>query len=78
MRRTRSSASASPCPASPWPSEYLHVTANPPTNIVHFTGFNSSIISNLRGGIPRPMGNFPERLSPAMLVGVMLVGRLGV
>ena len=32
----------------------------------------------LRGGVPRPIGNFPESLSQAILVGVMLVGRLGV
>ena len=32
----------------------------------------------LRGGIPRPKGNLPESLSQAMLVGIMLVGRLGV
>ena len=32
----------------------------------------------LRGGIPRPMRIFPESLSQAMFVGVMLVGRLGV
>ena len=31
-----------------------------------------------RGGIPRPIGNFPKSLSHAMLVGVMLVGRLSV
>ena len=43
-----------------------------------FRGFDSSIISNLGGGIPRPIGNFPESLAQAILVGVMLVGRLGV
>ena len=53
-------------------------TANLPTNIVDFGGFDSSIMLNLRGGIPRPKGNFPEILSQAMLLGVMLVGRLGV
>ena len=52
--------------------------ANPPTNIVDVRGFDSSIISILRGGIPRPIWSFPESLSRAMLVGVMLVGRLGV
>ena len=31
-----------------------------------------------RGGIPRPIGYFPESLSQAILVGIMLVGRLGV
>ena len=54
------------------------VTANLPTNIVDFTGFDSSIMLNLRGGIPRPKGKFPETLNQAMLVGIMLVGRLGV
>ena len=43
-----------------------------------FRGFDSSIMLILRGGIPRPMGDFPESLSQAMLVEVMLVGRLGV
>ena len=43
-----------------------------------FSGFDSSIILILRDGIPRPMGDFPESLTQAMLVGVMLVGRLGV
>ena len=53
-------------------------TANLLTNIVDFRGFKSSIILIIRGGIPRPMRDFPESLSRAMLVGVMLVGRLGV
>ena len=53
-------------------------TPNLPTNIVGFRGFDSSIILNLRGGIPRPIGDFPESLRQAMAVGVMLVGRLGV
>ena len=53
-------------------------TANPPTNIADYRGFDSSVILILRGGIPRPIGDFPESLSQAMLVGIMLVGRLGV
>ena len=53
-------------------------TPNPPTNIVDFRGFDSSIILIIRGGIPRPLGDIPESLSQAMLVGNMLVGRLGV
>ena len=53
-------------------------TPNLPTNIVEFTGFDSSIILIQRGGIPRFIGDFPESLSQAMLVGVMLVGGLGV
>ena len=40
-------------------------------------GFDSSIILIRRGGIPRPIGDFPESLSQAILVGMMLVGRLG-
>ena len=54
------------------------LTPNLPTKIVGFRGFDSSIMLCLRGGIARPVGNFPESLTPAMLEGVMLVGRLGV
>ena len=43
-----------------------------------FRGFDSSIILILRGGLPRPIGDFPESSSQAMLVGTMLVGKLGV
>ena len=43
-----------------------------------FGGFDSSTILNLRGGIPWPIGDLPESLSQAMLVGTMLAGRLGV
>ena len=53
-------------------------TPNLPTNIVDFRGFDSSAILNSRGGILMFMGDFPEKLSPAMLVGTMLVGRLCV
>ena len=53
-------------------------TANLPTDIVDFAGFNSSIILNLRGGVLMSIGDFRESLSQAMLVGVMLVGGLGV
>ena len=35
-------------------------------------GFDSSIILILRGGIPRPIGDFPERLSQAILVGIYI------
>ena len=48
-------------------------TANPRTNIMDFRGFDSSIILILRGGIPRPMWDFPESLSQAILAGVKLV-----
>ena len=54
------------------------VTPNLPTNIVDFRGFDSSVLLILRGGILRSIGNFPEILSQAMLVGIMLVGKLGV
>ena len=53
-------------------------TANLPTTVVDFRGFDSSVILNLRGGILRYVGQFPENLSQAMLVGIMLVGSLGV
>ena len=43
-----------------------------------FGGFDSSIVLILRGGILMSIGNFPESLSQAMLVGIMLVGKLGV
>ena len=43
-----------------------------------FRGFDSSIIFKLRGGIPRPIGNLPESLSQAILVGITLVGKLAV
>ena len=44
-------------------------TASLRTKILDFRGFDSSIILSLRGGIPRPIGNFPESLSQAILVG---------
>ena len=82
-RRWRSSSSASragcarrPGPPSPEGNRYRD-TANLP-KILHFRGFYSSIILILRAGIPRPMGNFPESLSQAILVGIIIVGRLGV
>ena len=68
-----------------WNERGRHVTmvchtANVPSNIVNFRGFDSSTILIQRGGIPRPgfLGISPESLSQAMLVGTMLVGRLGV
>ena len=53
-------------------------TANHPTSIMDFRGLDSSIILISSGGILMSIGNFPESLSQAMLVGVMLVGGLGV
>ena len=41
-------------------------------------GLDSSIILILRGGILMSIGDFPESLSQSILVGIMLVGRLGV
>ena len=55
-----------------------HDTANRHTNNVDFRGFDSSIMLFLRVGILMSIGHFLESLSQAMLVGVMLVGRLGV
>ena len=46
--------------------------------ILGFRGFDSSIILILRGGIPRPEGNFLEILSQQVLVWTILAGRLGV
>ena len=43
-----------------------------------FIVFDSSRILILRGGTLSPMGDFPESLSQAILVGIILVGRLGV
>ena len=53
-------------------------TVNLPTNIADFRGFNSSMILMLRGGILMSIGNSPESLSQAMLVGIMLVGGFGI
>ena len=53
-------------------------SANVPTNIAGFRGFDSSQFLISRGGVPRPIGNFPESSSQAMLGGIMLVGGLGV
>ena len=53
-------------------------TPNLATNIVGFRGFDSSIMLCLRGGMFMSIGNLPESLTRAMLVGTMLVGRLGV
>ena len=57
--------------------QYVH-TPNLPTNIVDFRGFASSIILIERDGILMSIGNFPQSLTQAMLVGTMLVGGLGI
>ena len=54
-----------------------YVTANLPTNIVDFRGFDSSIIFNLRCGILRPIGDLSESLSQAMLVGCNVSREIG-
>ena len=56
----------------------MHSTANLRTNLMDFREFGSSITFIMRGGIPRSIGNCPQSLTQAMLVGVMLVGGLGV
>ena len=43
------------------------------TKILDFRGFDSNIILDLRGGVPRPR-NFPECLSQAIVVGIISVG----
>ena len=48
------------------------------TEILDFRGFYSSRISILRGRIPRPIGNVLELLNQTILIGIILVGRLGV
>ena len=57
---------------------FFQQTANLPTNVVDFRGFDSSTTLILRGEILMSIGSFPESSSQAMIVGVMLVGRLGV
>ena len=54
------------------------LTANLRTKILDFRGFDPSIILILRDGILMSIGDFLESLSQAILVGIMLVGRLGV
>ena len=48
------------------------------TKITDFRGFDSSRILILRGGILMSIGNSPEMLSQQILVGIILIGRLGV
>ena len=57
---------------------FHRLPANLRTKILDFGGFDSSRILIVREGIPRSIGNFPGILSQRILVGVMLVGRLGV
>ena len=53
-------------------------TANLPTNTMDVRVFDSSMILIVRGGISRPTGDFPESWTQAMLLGMILVGRLAV
>ena len=87
-------AVAPPAPSCAWPrakrwkqacrrmssqfSSVLQGTANLRTKILDFRGFDSGRILIIRRGIFVSIGDFPESLSQAILVGIMLVGRLGV
>ena len=53
-------------------------TANLRTKILYFGGFDSGSILSLGGGIQRPLEDPQECLSQAILVWIILVGRLGV
>ena len=53
-------------------------TANLRTKILDSRGFDSSTILKLWGGILRSTGDFPESLSQRIIVGIILVGRLGL
>ena len=46
-------------------------TANFRTKTLDFRGFDSNIISILRGGILMFMGDIPESLSQAILMGIL-------
>ena len=61
--------------------KYIIISSSTPISLRTLRGFrglDSSIILVLRGGILRPIWDFPESLSQAMLAGIMLVGGLGV
>ena len=77
-RRVRVPPSAAGLPPRPRERPTSHHTASLRSNIVHFRGVDSSIVLILGGGIPRPIEDFPESLSQAILAGILLVGRLGV
>ena len=53
-------------------------TANRRTKTLDFRGFDPGRILILRGGILMSIGNLPEMLSQRILVGIILVGRLGI
>ena len=63
----------------PLPRSTRHSSAaNLRTKILDFKWFDPITILNLRGGIPRPIGDFPESLGQRISVGIIVVGRLGV
>ena len=61
-----------------WRDLQQMITANLPTQILHFRGFASNMVMILRGGIIMSMGDFPESSSQGILVWIISVGRLGV
>ena len=58
--------------------KHTNTLANLRAKILDFRGFDSNIILIQRGVILMSIGDFPENLSRAMFVGMMLAGRLGV
>ena len=56
----------------------ITLTANLRTQTMDFRGLDSSRILIVRGGILMSIGNFPESLSQAILVGIISGSRLGV
>ena len=74
VRRT---AKAREGPQRKHPTAGLRRAANLRTEILDFREIDSSSILILRGGILRPIGDFPEMLSQQILAGIILVGRLG-
>ena len=73
LRLTRARSYDSQLPSPP-----AMCTPNLCTNIMELRRFDSSKILISRCAIPRPIGNVPESLSQAILVGIMLVGKLCV
>ena len=60
------------------PSRGITAKLRTSTKFLDFSGFDSSVILLLRGGILMSIGNSPEMLSQQILVGIILVGRSGV
>ena len=54
-----------------------NATTNLRTKILDFRGFDPLSNLILRGGFVMPIGNFTVSLSQQILVGIILVGRLG-